>query len=511
MGLSAYYPSKLELISLLGPFFSLAKLDDIMEQKKEFLENCLAESDRAKASFAEARIFERLTERIHMNTGSIETAGIALEEGFNIRIILEGAWGYAASSRLTKDEISTVVEQAIEVAKASSQKLRKPVELTTEPIITDSYATPCKIDPFDASFEEKLELVKIGDSAIRESSDQIRVSTSWLDSYRVKLLFANSEGTRIAQEQTYVRHLLSALAVGTDVQQRSSADCQMKGFEYAKEIDFDEEGRRIAKEALLLINEAKNCPITRTNFILEPSQLGLTIHESTGHPTELDRVMQFEADLAGTSFLTLDKFRSGYKYGSGIVNIICDPALPDGLGSTKYDDEGVRTKKFHVIKDGIFENYMTDRELANELGYANSFGNARISNYNRIPLIRMGNLHLEPDPQGPNDIDELIAETKDGIYALSWKSHSIDDKRVNFQFSTQIGWKIENGELTQPLKNISYNAATPEFWGSCDMITKSSRSYGAGPICAKGIPMQLIWVSHGGGWARFNDVNVFAG
>ncbi|MFX1512157.1 MAG: metallopeptidase TldD-related protein, partial [Promethearchaeota archaeon] len=158
-----------------------------------------------------------------------------------------------------------------------------------------------------------------------------------------------------------------------------------------------------------------------------------------------------------------------------------------------------------------FKNYMTDRETARELGFKHSFGNARMANYNRLPIIRMGNLHLLPDPSGPKDLDELIAETKHGVFGLTWKSHSIDDKRMNFQFSNELGWLIENGEMTKPLKNVCYNAATPEFWGHCDMITQESRSYGHGPVCGKGVPMQGMWIEHGGGWARFQDVNVFAG
>ena len=285
----------------------------------------------------------------------------------------------------------------------------------------------------------------------------------------------------------------------------------MSGFEFVKEFNFEKEANRVGTEAILLVNEAENCPNGKTSFILEPSQLGLTIHESTGHPTELDRVMGFEADFAGTSFLTTDKLGTNYRYGSDIVNLVCDPQMPGVNGHYKYDDEGVEAKKFHIIEGGIFKNFMTDRETAKEIGLDHSFGNARISNYNRIPIIRMSNLYLEPDPNGPKDIEELITETRNGIYGLTWKSHSIDDKRINFQFSTELGWLIENGEKTKSLKNVCYNAATPEFWGNCDMITKESRIYGMGPICGKGVPIQGMWVSHGGGWTRFQNINTFAG
>jgi TldD protein len=301
-----------------------------------------------------------------------------------------------------------------------------------------------------------------------------------------------------------------AIAKGTEIHVRTAYDFKMKGFEHSQEYDYNTKAEQVGQEALILVNEAKNCPKEKTAFILEPDQLGLTIHESTGHPTELDRVLGFEADLAGTSFLTPDKLETNYRYGSDIVNLVIDPTIPHTLGSYKYDDEGVKAKKFHIVENGIFKNYMTDRETAHELGYKHSFGNARMSNYNRIPIVRMGNLHLLPDSEGPKNIEEMIAETPHGVFGLSWKSHSIDDKRMNFQFSTELGWLIEKGEKTIPLKNVCYNAATPEFWGNCDMITQEFETYGRGPICGKGVPMQAMWIEHGGGWARFQDVNVFA-
>ncbi|MFX1247192.1 MAG: TldD/PmbA family protein [Promethearchaeota archaeon] len=481
-----------------------------MEQEQEFLEKCLVETERFDVSFADARVFSKMIEGLSMKNGDIDTARILLERGMNVRIILNGAWGYATTSRVLKTDITSLVKQAIKVAKASALKLRKPVELTKEPIIIDTYSTPYQIDPFEVDIEEKLELLKEADSILREAGEEIKVTETELAAYRVELSFANSEGTRIQQTQTYVGSNVQAIAKATEIHVRSYGDFKMKGFEHVKEFDYPTTAERVSQEALLLVNKAKNCPKDKTTFILEPDQLGLTIHESTGHPTELDRVLGFEADLAGTSFLTPDKLNTEYRYGSDIVNLVCDPTIPYALGSYKYDDEGVEAKKLNIIENGIFRNYMTDRETAHELGYAHSFGNSRMANYNRLPIVRMGNLHLLPDPEGPKDIEELIAETKYGVFGLNWKSHSIDDKRMNFQFSTQFGWLIEKGERTTPLKNVCYNAATPEFWGNCDMITQTSKSHGRGPVCGKGVPMQVMWVEHGGGWARFQDVNVFA-
>jgi TldD protein len=482
-----------------------------MEQEQALLEKCLKEADKFNVRFTDARVFSTMNETLRLKNGQVELAGTLFEKGMNIRVILNGAWGYASSSRVDEKEINDVVKQAIDIAKASAQKLRKPVILTEEPIIKDTYNTPYKVDPFEVEIKDKLEILKGSDSILKEAGEQIRVRESEIDAYRVELTFANSEGSRINQTQTYVGTSVKATAISTETHTRSLRDYKMKGFEQVKEFDIEEVAARVAKEALILVNEAENCPKEKTAFILEPDQLGLTIHESTGHPTELDRVLGFEADFAGTSFLTPDKLGTNYKYGSEIVNLVFDPTIPHTLGSYKYDDEGVETKKFNIVENGIFKNYMTDRETAHELGYKHSFGNARISNYNRIPLVRMGNLHLLPDPQGPKDIDEMIEETKHGVFGLSWKSHSIDDKRMNFQFSTELGWLIENGEIVKPLKNVVYNAATPQFWGNCDMITQEFETWGHGPQCGKGVPMQLMWIEHGGGYARFQDTNVFAG
>ncbi|MHA1911511.1 MAG: TldD/PmbA family protein [Candidatus Kariarchaeaceae archaeon] len=477
---------------------------------EDFVELCLIEAEKHKTSFADARVFSTMNESLEIKRGQVETAGTAKEKGFNVRVIYNGAWGYATSSVMTKENIPMVVSQAIEVAKASAKKLKKPVELTEEPIIKDKYVTPYKIDPFEVDIEEKLAILKNSNSILGEAGEQIRVNSSSLDAYRINIHFGNSEGTRIEQEQTYLGWSLQAVAAGMEIHTRSSRDYKMMGFEFVKDFDFDSEAKRVAKEALLLVNEAINAPTGKTAFILEPDQLGLTIHESTGHPSELDRVMGYEADFAGTSFLTLDKLGSDYKYGSELTNLVVDPTIPNSIGSIKYDDEGVKTKKFSIVENGIFKNYMTDRETAKEIGYEHSFGNSRMANYNRLPIVRMSNLHLLPDPTGPKDIDEMIAETSKGVFGLTWKSHSIDDKRMNFQFSTEMGWLIENGEKTKPLKNLCYNAATPEFWAGLDMITQEFRSYGHGPVCGKGVPLQAIWIEHGGGWARFQNVQVFS-
>lgn len=483
-------------------------MDD--SQRQELVSFALQEAEKYKPSFVDARLFSTADEKIQLQNGSLDQVSTTFEQGLNIRVILGGAWGYASTAELSKQAISQRVQDAIAVAKASQQALRTPIELTEEPIIKDRYDTPYKTDPFSVEPTEKVELLKIAHSVLSEISDQIKLNQSYIHSHRVSMAFASSEGSEILQTQTYVGCGVSAYAFGTERQRRSSRDFKMKGFEKALEFDFERQARQMGEEVMLLVNEAVNCPKKKTPFILEPDMLGLTIHESTGHPTELDRVLEYEADFAGTSFLTTDKYRTGYKYGSPLVNLRFDPTLPYALGSYKYDDEGVVAKPFNIVEEGIFQNYMTDRETAKKFGLPHSNGNARIANYNRMPIVRMGNLHLMPDPNGPKGIDEMIAETTEGVMASTWKSHSIDDKRLNFQFSTEIGWLVEQGERTKPLKNLCYNASTPDFWAGCDMITQEFQSFGFGPICGKGVPMQAMWIEHGGGYGRFQDVQVFA-
>ncbi len=477
------------------------------------MDKCLAEAERLRVKLAEIRIFTVMDENLTIKNGIIDRAGKRINRGINIGIIgEEGARGFATSAKVEEKDIPILVERAVSVSRASSLKMRKEIKLTEEPIVKDDYKTAYKIDPFAVDFEEKLEMLKLSDSVLRENS-QVRVAQSDMEARRINFYFANSEGTQIHQEQSYMgcNVAATATAAGKEIQRRDHHDYQMRGFEFAKEFNYENQAKKVAKEARILVNEAENAPNEKSTFVLCPYMLGLTIHESTGHPTELDRAMGYEADFAGTSFLTTDLLGKDYKYGSELVNLVCDPTIPRNLGHYKYDDEGVAAKRFHIVKDGIFKNYMTDRETARGVGYEHSFGNSRMSLYNRIPLVRMSHLYLEPNPEGPKDFEEFVGEIKNGIYAAGWKSHSIDDKRTNFQFSTQIGWKIENGELTTPLKNLCYNANTPEFWGSLDMIARENITYGHGPICGKGVPMQGMWISHGGGWARFNEVNVFAG
>ena len=478
----------------------------------DFITKGLEKAEKGGASFAELRIFGYKYETVSTRDGEVETAGLYNDRGYGIRVIKDGAWGFASTAVVDESTLDQIANAAIKEAEATSKVLKNPVELSEEPIIRDKYKTPFVKNPFDIPIEEKIEILKQSDDIIMERGNVVKSRSNSMSFYNVFLDYGNSEGTRITQEELFTGATVSVIAIAEDNQYRSEGLYEMRGYEFIDKFDFEKTSEKIAKEAVILATKAKSPKPQKTAFILEPYQLGLTIHESCGHPTELDRVLGWEADFAGTSFLTLDKLGTNYKYGSEKTNLVCDPTMPYVLGHEKYDHEGVATKKFDVVREGIFKGYQSDRQTAKIVGLENSNGNARIARYNRIPLVRMSNLYLEPDPEGPKDIHGLIEETKEGIYGIGWKSHSIDDKRMNFQFSVQMAYEIKDGELGDPLKNTIYQASTPEFWGGLDLMTKEWNIKGLGPICGKGAPhTQAIWISHGGPYSRFQDVNVFSG
>jgi TldD protein len=479
---------------------------------EDFIALSIKKAESNNVDFAEFRFFGYDIEQIEVRNGQIETLKRSKDIGYGIRVLKNGAWGFASTAIVETSTIDEIVRTAVKEAEATSRKIKRPVELTQEPIIKDKYETPFKIDPFNVDIEEKLEILKNADSIMAEKGDVIKVRENGMDFVKINLEYGNSEGTLISEQELFSGCICSATAIANDNQNRMRMLYEMRGFEYIDNFDFEKTSEQIASEAIILATEAIAPKPQKTTFILEPFQLGLTIHESCGHPSELDRVLGWEADFAGTSFLTLDKHGSNYKYGSEKVNLVCDPTMPNVLGHEKYDHEGVKTKKFYVVKEGIFNDYQSDRQTAKIIGQDHSNGNARIDRYNRFPLVRMSNLYLEPDSDGPKDVNELIKETKEGIYGVDWKSHSIDDKRINFQFAVQIAYEIKNGELGKPLKNTIYQAATPEFWGGLDMMTQEWKIEGHGPVCGKGAPyMQSMWVSHGGPWSRFQGVNIFSG
>ncbi|MCU0487092.1 MAG: TldD/PmbA family protein [Anaerolineales bacterium] len=461
------------------------------------------------ANYADIRVVHNRTQSIAVRDGVVESLDFSENEGFGVRVLLGGAWGFASSRDLSPAEVDRVTAQALEIASASALVSDGVVDLGPAVTSQGVYVTPFQIDPFDISLEDKLALLMAADAAMGQVSG-IRTRRSNLSLVREHKFFANSEGAFTEQTITETGGGIQATAVGNgEVQMRSYPNSFARqqvtgGWEQLVQWDLPGNGRRIAEEAVALLT-ADACPSNCiTTLILGGAQLGLQIHESCGHPTELDRVYGAEAAYAGTSFLTTEKLNT-LQYGSPLVNLTADSLRPLGLGTFGWDDEGVPAQSTPLVKDGLFVGYLMSRETASRLGRTSN-ACMRASGWNRIPIIRMVNVSLEP---GNWKFDDLIADTDDGIYMELNRSWSIDDKRYNFQFGTEIGYEIKNGKLGRMLRNCTYTGITPEFWNSCDAICNADSWVMWGtPNCGKGQPGQVAHTGHGAAPARFRNIKV---
>ena len=367
-------------------------------------------------------------------------------------------------------------------------------------------------DPFEMDFEDKAELVQDANKRTLDG-DLVKMALTFYRCRDQQVNFYSSDGNNIEQRIMFTGASVQGVAIAAGANQsRNIQNFKTRGWEAIEEFDLLATAEKANTELTQLVTEAETCPKNiKGTLILEPYQLGLTIHESCGHPTELDRALGYEADFAGTSWMTPDRLDK-LKYGNEMINITQAPTMPDVLGHFKYDDEGVQARSVPIIKNGIFIGYQSDREHAALLGIKRSSGNSRAENFANVPIIRMNNLYLEAPRDNADgsykNVEEMIEDTQDGIYGINWKSHSIDDKRLNFQFNTQIGYRIKNGEIAGILKDVTYQAITPEFWGSTSGLTRTTEIYGL-PYCGKGSPsMQVGIVSHGGPWGRFEDISM---
>ncbi|MCY3412167.1 MAG: TldD/PmbA family protein [Candidatus Heimdallarchaeota archaeon] len=462
------------------------------------------------AQLIQVRFVEITSENINYRMGLPFNSNRSFSEGVAVRIRANNAWGFAATNDLSETSILNTATQALKVAKSSTLAPRqKRVELAEEPVYNDVYSVRIDKDPFNMEFAEKANIVEEANKLSFTGADLVKDATASYNARNINQHLLSSDGNNIKQRILMIGANINAVAVGPEGPQNRDMDINVTGgWEKIEEFDFNTQAEVVRDESIALATKAKRCPKDFTGaLILDPWQLGLQIHESTGHPTELDRVLGYEADFAGTSWMTPNHLNS-LQYGNEMVNITQDPTIPGILGHLKYDDEGVLARPVPIVKEGIFVGYQSDREHASILGLNRSSGNSRADDYNDVPIIRMNSMNLEAPKDGFKNIDELIADTKDGIYGIRYKSHSIDDKRLNFQFSTQIGYRIENGEITDMLKNISYQGITPEFWNNLSGMTREYELHGH-PNCGKGAPnMQIGYVTHGGPWSRFENVKM---
>lgn len=474
---------------------------------KDFIDYALNTAKVKGARYADIRIIDRREQVVSVKNGNVDGVGDQDSQGFGVRVLMGNSWGFASSAYLKKEEIERVTDLAVEIARAGAVAPGEHVDLGAPASAVGKYSTPIKIDPFTVSLEEKLDLLFRADALMRRNAG-VKVAESNVTSIRRHKFFGNTEGSYLEQTIYECGGGIGATAVNdTEIQVRSHPNSfryqGAAGWEYITEADFSGNAERVADEAVKLLF-ADVCPSTQTTLILGSSQLALQIHESCGHPTELDRVFGTEAAFAGRSFLTTDK-RNHFRYGSDIVNLTADSIRPTGLGTFGWDDEGVTASSTPLVKNGEFVGYLMSRETASKLGLQSN-GCMRAEGWNRIPLIRMTNVSIEP---GSWDLDDMIADTDDGIYMETNRSWSIDDLRLNFQFGTEVGYEIKNGKRGRLLKNCTYGGITPEFWNSCDAIANEKywKLWGT-PNCGKGEPMQVMGTGHGASPARFRNVKV---
>src|ERR1700681_382015 len=408
-------------------------------------------------TYADARVVSIRNRSLTTKNGRVGHASESESLGIGVRVIAAGAWGFAASADLGRAAVEAAAARAVEIAKASARVKREDVRLAPEPAAVAEWTTPFKVDPFTTSVEQNLDLLLKVDAEMRPVAG-VTLAETGMNFQREESWFLSSEGSDIHQTKYSTGAGYTAYAfAGSEIQKRSypnsfGGQWQNRGYEQIEEMKLVENARRVAEEAVAL-HRADQCPEGASTIILDGSQLGLQIHESVGHPIELDRVLGMEANFAGTSFLTLEKL-GNLRYGSEIVNVVADARLEHGpgLGTFAYDDEGVAAQRTDIIKNGLFTGYLTSRETAAAVGETRSNGTMRADGWNRIPLIRMTNISLLPGTWKP---DDLIADTDDGIYMETNRSWSIDDRRYHFQFGCELGWEIRNGKKVRMLKNPS--------------------------------------------------------
>jgi TldD protein len=464
----------------------------------------VADSLRAKkVEYGDVRVVQRESESIVLKNGIIESITRNSDVGFGVRVLKNSAWGFASSNEIKNSVANKIVKDALNIALASATVRSKGVELTSLPAQQGNYSTKVKIDPMEIPLSEKIDMLLSCDKAMRKDK-RIKHSEASLRFQRNRVYFASTNDSFVTQEFLFSGGNIKAYAMDKgEIQFRSYGDYAQKGFEFIKSMEYLKNAPRVADEALMLL-AAEQCPQMKTTVIINDDQMVLQVHESCGHPAELDRVLGTEASYAGTSFLTTDTLGK-FRYGSDVVSIVADATVPGGLGTFGWDDEGVPAQRVYLVKNGMFVGYLTSRETAGIVN-SNSSGAMRADGWNRIPLIRMTNINLEP---GKWKLADMIADTNDGVFLETNKSWSIDDKRLNFQFGCEMASKIEKGKLTKVYKNPTYAGITPQFWKNCDAVADkdSWRMHGT-PNCGKGEPGQIMFVGHGTAPARFRGVQI---
>lgn len=464
--------------------------------------------EASKADFGDIRIIDESSQEISVKNSRLSGLSDDVSLGFGIRVLYKGGWGFASSSELNAREIERAAKLALEIAKASSGIKNKKTRLAPEPAYRDVWQTPVLKDPFSVPVEKKLDTLFAVDRILTKDK-RIKSAFSRMSFVKTHKWYASTEGSEIEQVLISSGAAYKAMAANNnEVQQKSypgeHSGALSMGYELIDDLKLVENAERTREDAIALLS-APQCPSGEMDLVLNGDQLALQIHESTGHASELDRVLGYEESYAGSSFLTTEKLGK-FRYGSGIVNLVADATLPGGLATQGYDDDGVRSQRWHIVRNGILSGYMTNREFAGEIGMNRSWGCNRADSFSSIPITRICNLSLMP---GEWEYADMIKGIRKGIILENNKSWSIDQKRLNFQFGCESGRLIENGRITKLVKNPVYQGITPEFWNSCDAIAnhKYWKLYGVSN-CGKGQPTQVSRMCHASSPARFRKIRV---
>lgn len=482
-------------------------MTDMMQLARRAVDEALA----AGADRADARVVHVRGEELEVKNGALVRAAAPEEFGVCVRVLKGGCFGFAAAPIVSEGRDALARDLARKAVRTSDDlrpAVERPAVLAGAEGSIGEWTTPVEIDPFTVPLRAKLDLLREAEASL-EGADEIVVRRASIGSRREEQWQASSEGAAIHQEFVRCGGGISATAAAHgEVQKRSypaafEGNYLSGGFEHVTELRLADEGPRVRDEAVALCS-ADPCPGGIRTLILGGSQLMLQIHESVGHPTELDRALGHEMDLAGSSFATTDKL-GDYRYGSDIVNLVADSTVRGGLDTRGFDDECVPSQRWHVVRDGRFTGYHTSREWADRVGEGRSRGASRAEGWFHPPIIRITNLSLMP---GEWTLEDLLADTEDGaVFADTVKMWSIDQRRSNFQFTCEIGWEVRGGTLGRMLRAPTYQGSTPTFWASCDAICDADhwKLWGVAN-CGKGNPIQIAEMSHGAAPARFRDV-----
>ncbi len=511
------------------PIDPMAALYDGLDvrQKKQLADVALNAARAKGASYADVRIGRYLNQAVITRENRIQNIANTESQGVGIRVIANGCWGFAASNNMTKEDVAKTAERAVAVAKANAKIQAEPVQLAPQKGYGEvSWKTPIEINAFEVPVKDKTDLLLSVNAAAKAGGASFINSTCF--AVNEQKYFASTDGSYIDQD---IHRIFPSFTVtkidqaSGKFQTRKSLSSPMgMGYEYLNarpqdkvagivtryknRYDMLEDVKAATAEANQKI-KAKTVEPGKYDLILDPSHLWLTIHESVGHPTELDRVLGYEANYAGTSFLTLDKWESkNFQFGSKLVNVVADKTQPGSLGAVGYDDEGVKCKKWDLISDGVLVNYQAIRDQAHIIGLKESQGCCYAQTWNDVQFQRMANVSLQPG-KSKLSVDDMIKNTEKGIYIIGDGSFSIDQQRYNFQFGGQTFYEIKNGKIAGMLNDVAYQANTREFWNSCSAIAdESDYRLGGAFNDGKGQPSQSNAVSHGSATTKFNGVNV---